>query len=67
MGGSGLNLDHIQRCQMIRLKKGKGVFVSFLLSGFSMMFFSYGPSNVCCHHACRWAIWRIENYYIFIL
>lgn len=39
MGGSGLNLDHIQRCQMIRLKKGKGVFVSFLLSGFSMMFF----------------------------
>lgn len=53
LGGSSLNPDHIQRCQMIRPKKGKGVFQSFLVSGFSMMFFSYGHAKCVIIHLQR--------------
>lgn len=51
---------------MIRLKKGKGAFQSFLASGFSMMFFPTANTR-CVFTLGVCAVWRIENYYIFIL
>lgn len=52
---------------MIRLKKreNKGVFQSFLVSGFSMRFISMANAN--CAATLAYAPYEGENYYIFIL
>lgn len=54
---------------MIRLKKGKGVFQSFLVGGFSMMFFFFPPTaNAKCVVITLADVpYGGENYYIFIL
>lgn len=51
---------------MIRLKKGKGVFQSFLVRGFSMMFFPV-VSAMCVVITLADVPYGGENYYIFIL